>query len=161
MAAHVIQLPRGRVEVEERAGFLFIVEQGELRDLRELEAYIAQLEKLIEKTGLRRAIIDARGERGDPPADVRRAMWDWLAAPNRGLSQVAFVLPSEMAVARVNMTALSQKAPVRAFDSVQQAQRWLLRPVRPSQFGMAPVSGPPGPPSTPPSDDDEGGSQVA
>jgi len=48
------------------------------------------------------------------------------------------VLATEMAVARVNMTALSRKASLRAFDAVHAAQRWLLREARLSTAGTEP-----------------------
>jgi len=57
-------------------------------------------------------------------------MWAWLTAEDRPIRSFAFVLPSEMAIARVNMTALACKATLRAFGSVQAAQRWLLRDPR-------------------------------
>lgn len=131
-----IALPHARIEVEGRAGFVYLVESGTLKSVREVEAYADAMEDLIARTGLFRAIIDARGEVGDPPPEVRAAMWEWLAAHNRGFQMVAFILPSEMAVARVNMTALSKRAPVRAFESLQQAQRWLVRGPRQSSVSI-------------------------
>ena len=123
----VIELPNAIVEIEARSGFLFVVESGELGTLADVHRYTQAMDRAIQKTGLERAIIDARGEVGDPPESVREAMWEWLLSPERGFDVVAFVLPTEMAVARVNMTALSKKARVRAFESVHEAQRWLLR----------------------------------
>jgi hypothetical protein len=123
----VISLPMGRIEVEERSGYLFVVESGQLRNRVELRQYIDAMEAIIRRTGTDHAVIDARGEVGDPPVEVRDAMWSWLLDPDRGFSIIAFVLPTEMAVARVNMTALSRRAQVRAFDSVFAAQRWLSR----------------------------------
>jgi hypothetical protein len=123
----VIELPAGRVEIESRPGYLYVIESGELRSLAELRKYTRELERLIEQTRIKRAVIDAREERGDPPPEVVKAMWEWLLTPEHGFEAVAFVLSNEMAVARVNMTALAQKAPIRAFDNVHQAQRWLTR----------------------------------
>jgi hypothetical protein len=126
----IIQLARAVIEVEKRNGYLFLVETGQLGSVREVLAYANAMQEVIAKSGIDRAVIDARGEEGDPPPEVRAAMWEWLAAPDRGFAKVAFVLSSEMAVARVNMTALSRKAPVRAFDSVHAATRWLTRETR-------------------------------
>ncbi len=146
---HVIDLPQASIEIEERVRYLFVVETGQLRNMAELERYTREIDALIARSGVDKAVIDARGEVGDPPADVRAAMWEWLVSPQRGFTTVAFVLPSEMAVARVNMTALSRRAPIRAFDSVQQAQRWLMRGTRPTlsatdvPTGRAPSSRPP------------------
>lgn len=134
----IIELAHAQIEVEERSGYLYVVESGQLRDLRELSGYTSAMDELVAKCGIDKAIIDARGEVGDPPAEVRNGMWDWLMAPDRGFALVAFILPSEMAVARVNMTALSRRAPVRAFESVQDAQRWLTRgPKASSVMGMS------------------------
>lgn len=145
-----LELPQASIEIEERPGYLFVVEKGQLRDLGEVRRYTLEMETIIAATGIDRAIIDARGEIGSPPQDVRDAMWDWLSAPQRGFALIAFVLPSEMAVARVNMTALSRRAPVRAFESVQTAQRWLMRGPRASSIaGFAvPGSSPPEPKET-------------
>lgn len=129
---HVIELPQASIEVEGRTGYLFVVETGQLRSVREVEIYAREMEALIARSGVDKAVIDARGEIGDPPPEVREAMWEWLVAPDRGFTTIAFVLPSEMAVARVNMTALSRRVAIRAFDSVQQAQRWLMRGTRPT-----------------------------
>jgi hypothetical protein len=148
----ILELPSASVEIEERAGYLFVVEKGQLRDLADLRQYVQHMDAVIASTGIDRAIIDARGEVGSPPEEVRGAMWDWLCASTRGFSLVAFVLPSEMAVARVNMTALARRAPVRAFDSVQSAQRWLVRggsrASSASVVGLAAITD-----STPPPDD--------
>jgi hypothetical protein len=144
--ADVIELPNARVQVEERPGYLYLIETGTLKSIQEVGAYAAAIEAIIVRTGIARAIIDARDEIGDPPPEVRHAMWDWLAAPDRGFQMVAFILPSEMAVARVNMTALSRRAQVRAFDNVQQAQRWLTRGPRQSSMSI-PTIGAPTPPS--------------
>lgn len=133
-----IELAHAQVEVEERSGYLYVVETGQLRNMRELHAYTSAMDEVVAQTGIDRAVIDARGEVGDPPAEVRAAMWDWLGSPERGFSLVAFILPSEMAVARVNMTALSRRAPVRAFTSVQEAQRWLTRGPRATSSMFAP-----------------------
>jgi hypothetical protein len=135
----VIELANGAVEVEERNGYLFVVETGQLRSVREVAAYAKAMQAVITQSGISRALIDARAEVGDPPIEVRNAMWEWLASPDRGFTMVAFVLPSEMAVARVNMTALSRKASVRAFDSVQQATRWLARSTRPGSTVSMPA----------------------
>lgn len=137
-----IELAHAQIEVEERSGYLFVVETGQLRNLRELQAYTTAMDEIVAKSGVDKAIIDARGEVGDPPAEVRTAMWDWLSAHDRGFTLVAFILPSEMAVARVNMTSLSKRAPVRAFQSVQEAQRWLTRGPRASSvMGLMPPEG--------------------
>jgi hypothetical protein len=150
----IIDLPHASVEVEERPGYLFVVETGTIKSLREVKLYAEAIDRIIKHTKLDRAIIDARGEVGDAPAEVRQAMWDWLTAPDRSFKMVAFVLASEMAVARVNMTALSLRANARAFENVQQAQRWLTRERRNSVMtlpSIAPVAPDPRDARKPPS----------
>ena len=98
------------MEVEERPGYLFIVESGRMGGIREVQRYQLEVDEIVRQTGIKRALIDARGEVGDAPADVREAMWEWLLDPSRGFEVAAFVLPPGMAVARVNMTALSRTA---------------------------------------------------
>jgi hypothetical protein len=140
----VIELPHARVVVEQQPGLLFIVETGQIKTLAELGRYIAAIDSIVKRTATDRAVIDARGEVGDPPLAVREAMWSWILDPHRGFSILAFVLPTEMAIARVNMTALSQGAKVRAFDSVIAAQRWIARGPRFSTQTMrTPSSRPP------------------
>jgi hypothetical protein len=140
-APETIELPFARVEIEERAGYLYIVETGTLKTVAEVGVYAAKMEAVMARTGKVRAIIDARDETSDnAPAEVRNAMWEWLVGSGRAFQMVAFILPSEMAVARVNMTALSRRAQVRAFENVQEAQRWLTRGPRSSSLSMAPVS---------------------
>lgn len=143
----IISLPAAQVEIEPRDGYLFVVESGQLRNMAELRRYTDAMDDAVRRTGLTTAVIDARGEIGDPPQSVRDAMWAWLMDPGRGFSVIAFVLPSEMAVARVNMTALSQQVSVRAFDSVFAAQRWLRRGPRFSTQAATrrPSSRPPAP----------------
>ncbi|MBX3274378.1 MAG: hypothetical protein KF729_29205 [Sandaracinaceae bacterium] len=126
-AREVIELSEAYVEVEARPGYLFVVETGQLTRLSEVKRYTARLDAIARRLERTKALIDARGEVGDPPADVREAMWSWLTSSERAFDSIAFVLATEMAVARVNMIALSRRAPLRAFDAVQAAQRWLLR----------------------------------
>jgi len=134
----VIELPHASIEVEARPGYLFIIETGSLESMSELRRYTARLDAIAERLERDKALIDARGEVGDPTPEIRQAMWSWLTGADRTFERVAFVLPTEMAVARVNMTALSRKASLRAFDAVHAAQRWLLRERTLSTAGTEP-----------------------
>ena len=152
----VIQLPHARVVVEARDTHLFLLEEGELRSVDEVDRYTRAVDRVIAKTRLKKGVIDARGEIGEPSKAVREAMWGWILAPDRGFNQVAFVLLSAMAVARVNMTALAQRAFVRAFESDFAAQRWLVRP-RMSTGSFRPPSSRPPPMTAPPTRSDSPG----
>lgn len=155
--SETVSLANARIEVEERPGYLYMVEHGTLRSVDEVQRYATAMEDLADRTGLRRALIDSRlSEPVEPPKDVRDAMWRWLLSA-RAFDQIAFLLKDEMHVARVNMTALSQRASVKAFAQVHEAHRWLSGRQRTLSQGI-PVSGVPRTPppprglgSTPPS----------
>ncbi len=146
----VIELGTARVEVEQRPGYLYMVEHGHLLTRDEVQAYAGAIELVVERTGCAVALIDARGsEGGEPTREARDAMWSWLTS-GRALKQIAFVMANEMTVARVNMTALSSGARIRAFGSVHEAHRWLSgRQRTASQAFVAPTSVPPPPPGAP------------
>ena len=127
MLKETIELPEAIVEVEDHDAFLFLRERGRLRDIGDVEKYTRELARIKALTGRRRAVVDAREERDESTSEIREAMWKWLCDPTQGFEMVAFVLSSEMAVARVNMTALSRGVDVRAFDTLFAAQRWLVR----------------------------------
>jgi len=134
----VIELPHALIEVEARPGYLFIIETGSLDSMSELKRYTARLDAMARRLQRTKALIDARGEVGDPSPEIRKAMWEWLTGVDRTFERVAFVLATEMAVARVNMTALSRRAQLRAFDAIHAGQRWLLRDPRLSTAGTEP-----------------------
>lgn len=120
-----VALPNGRIEVERRPGYLFLVEHGTLLSTEEVDQYGVAMELLSARTGVRRALIDSRGiDEREPEPEVREAMWRWLLSA-RAFDQVAFVLGNEMAVVRVNMLARSQRAGICAFGAVHEAHRWL------------------------------------
>jgi hypothetical protein len=140
---HTIELAHARLDVEERPGYLFVVEQGSLRSVEEVAEYAAALEMFSARTTLRRAMIDGRGnDVVEPAADVSDALWRWLVS-GRAFDQVAFVLGTEMQVVRVNMLARSQRAGVCAFGAVHEAHRWLTGRQRAlSQSFTSPLSAP-------------------
>lgn len=140
-----IELPAGEVIVENHETFLLIQESGTLRHRQDLEHYTQHLERIMQQTGIRKAVIDARAEQDNSDQELRDLMWAWMTHPTHGLETVALVLPSEMAVARVNMTALARGANIRAFDSLFAAQRWLVRGRRRSTTKVRSSSPPPPP----------------
>lgn len=120
-----IELPHGRVEIDERPGYLYVVEQGTLLSVSEVEKYTNVIERAVLRTGLRRVLIDSRGTEPVGRDDgVREALWKWLLS-GRAFEQMAFVLSSELQATSVNMVALSERAPIRAFATVHEAHRWL------------------------------------
>ena len=77
-AREVIELAQAYIEVEPRPGYLFVVETGQLTRLGEVKRYTSRLDAIARRLERNKALIDARGEIGDPPEDVREAMWSWL-----------------------------------------------------------------------------------
>lgn len=152
-----VSLAHGHIEVEERPGYLLMVEHGTLRTVDDVAQYASALEILADRSGLRRAVIDSRqADSIEPPKDVREAMWKWLLSA-RAFDQIAFVLDNEMHLARVNMTALSHRANIKAFTAVHEAHRWLTGRQRTLSQGLVAVTGQlpalplrDGPPRTPP-----------
>ncbi|MFK7985582.1 MAG: hypothetical protein AB8I08_06085 [Sandaracinaceae bacterium] len=140
-----IELPAGEVIVENHETFLLIQESGTLRHRQDLEHYTQHLERVMRETGVRKAVIDARAEQDNADQELRDLMWAWMTHPTLGFETVALVLPSEMAVARVNMTSLARGANIRAFDNLFAAQRWLIRGRRRSTSTFRSSSPPPPP----------------
>jgi hypothetical protein len=119
-------LRNSRIHVDVRDGYIHIVAVGHLRDLDEVAEHNDLMERLMAELGTRRAIVDARGQTGEPTPEVRNAVWEWFRS-DRAFELVAYVVPAsaEMKAARVNMTALSLGMSLRAFTSVIEAHRFL------------------------------------
>ena len=124
--ASTFQLTSSRIHAEVRDGYVHVVAVGLLRSLDEVVEYNELMERLMADHGTRRAIIDARGQTGEPSAEVRAAVWEWFKS-DRSFELVAYVVneSSDMKAARVNMTALSLGMNLRAFTSVIEAHRFL------------------------------------
>ncbi len=124
--ADTYKLKSSRIHAEVRDGYIHVVAVGTLRGLDEVAEYNSLMERLILEHGTRRAIIDARGQTGEPSAEVRAAVWDWFKS-EKAFELVAYVVQdsAEMKAARVNMTALSLGMNLRAFTSVIEAHRFL------------------------------------
>ena len=139
-----VDLQAGHLEIEERTGYLVVAEHGTLGSKADVDAYVFAVEAIASRRKMRRVLIDSRALEGEAESrDVRDAMWKWLTG-GRTFDQVAYVLPSEIQVARVNMLALSLKANLRAFPGVPEAHRWLTgRQRTASVIGMSPVTGTP------------------
>lgn len=120
--------------VDERPGYLFVIEEGSIGT--GTERYLAALERLGMQSGRQRLLIDARA-RLDPLEDD--VVWAWFGRQSR-FAKLAFVFEDELTVAECNMKALAQGLPVRCFNQVQLAQRWLFRERRRSTSSLPPSS---------------------
>jgi hypothetical protein len=128
-----IELSNGSATLTARADYLLVVEHGTLSTADEVARYTSELETAANRFQLRRLLVDARSETTESAArgEARTGMWRWIRA-QRSFEMIGFVLVDQMMIARVNMTALSEKLPIRAFDSVAEGHRWLARIRRPS-----------------------------
>lgn len=142
-----------RLKLEQRKGYIHLSLTGLLPGVDSVRALGTLVERLMEKTAVRRVLFDARGLGHDLAPDACDEAWAWLGA--RLYAQMAVVLPAtsaELGLTRFNMTGLSSQLPLRAFLAVMDAHRWLdLRlsgERRLSQMGIPAVKTVPPPPNT-------------
>jgi hypothetical protein len=143
-----IELTSGSATLTARADYLLVVEHGTLASSDEVLRYVTELETASARYKLRRLLVDARSETDatESRGDARSAMWRWIRA-QRSFEMIGFVLRDDMTIARVNMTALSERLPVRAFLAVADGHRWLAK-LRSSSTAIPQAR--PGPSSVPP-----------
>ncbi len=143
-----IELSNGSATLTARADYLLVVEHGTLSTPDEVLRYVTELEMAGQRFHLRRLLVDARSEvdEAESRGEASSAMWRWIRS-QRGFDMIGYVLRDEMTIARVNMTALSERLPVRAFSAVADGHRWLAR-ARPSSTSLTPAR--PVPSSVPP-----------
>ncbi len=149
-----IELTNGSATLTARADYLLVIEHGTLMTGEEVLRYVTEVETAGQRFQLRRLLVDARSETDDDDArgEARAAMWRWIRT-QRAFDGIGYVLRDEMMIARVNMTALSERLPVRAFSAVAEGHRWLARPRGTSTTSMPSARGtgstPPPPMRTP------------
>ncbi|NUO48959.1 MAG: hypothetical protein HOV80_08900 [Polyangiaceae bacterium] len=148
-------LSGARLKLEQRKGYIHLSLTGLLTGVDSVRALGTLVERIMEKTTVRRVLFDARGLGHDLAPDACDEAWAWLGA--RLYAQMAVVLPAssaELGLTRFNMTGLSSQLPLRAFLAVMDAHRWLdLRMSgerRLSQMGIPAVKTVPPPPNTAP-----------
>jgi hypothetical protein len=145
-------LSGARLKLEQRKGYIHLSLTGLLPGVDSVRALGTLVERIMEKTGVRRVLFDARGLGHELAPDACDEAWAWLGA--RLYGQMAVVLPAssaELGLTRFNMTGLSSQLPLRAFLAVMDAHRWLdLRlsgERRLSQMGIPAVKTVPPPPN--------------
>lgn len=143
-----------RLKLEQRKGYIHLSLTGLLPGVDNVRALGTLVERIMERTAVRRVLFDARGLGHDLAPDACDEAWAWLGA--RLYAQMAVVLPAssaELGLTRFNMTGLSSQLPLRAFLAVMDAHRWLdLRMSgerRLSQMGIPAVKSVPPPPNQP------------
>jgi hypothetical protein len=106
--------------------YVLTVEVGELMTGEAMRRYLQALERFVDAAGATRVLFDARRD-GPPRAgdrETREARWDHLAG-RTVITCSAVVVESEIAQARVNMTARARKVVLQAFVDRPSAERWL------------------------------------
>ena len=115
--------------IEQHEEYVYIHQAGRLTDAG-ARRLLQELEARLLASNVRKAVFDNRNTEA-PDEPVRQRMWDWIE--NAGLlDKVALILESSLTVVRTNMTALSRRVQLRAFDSVTEAATWLLSAGDPS-----------------------------
>ncbi len=112
--------------MEARQGYLLVVHAGSLASEEEVYVYSLAIEREAARHKVRRVLIDARAEASEEKHEVRTALWRWLSM-TRALDGIAIVARDTLAATRINMTALSQRLSIRAYDEPTTAVRWLTR----------------------------------
>ncbi|NUO48960.1 MAG: hypothetical protein HOV80_08905 [Polyangiaceae bacterium] len=140
----VHRLPHAKITVEARAGYLHVVATGTLETIAEVDGYHALMQRIMERTGIRQALVDVRGQTSEPSPDVRQRAWDWLGS-GQGYERVAYLVSetAELKRTHINMTGLSHKVKIRSFHEVKEAHRWLTIPASPSTGRKGASSGEP------------------
>lgn len=109
--------------IELQEGYVLVAMFGRLESLEAATKEQKTIERACVPRADRRMLFDNRGTDA-PDEAIRRAMFDWAAAR---FDRVALLLDSEIAAVRTNMSALSQRASLRAFHDEADAIRWLTR----------------------------------
>jgi len=155
-----LPLNGARLTLEQRKGYLHLSLTGVVLTVTDVRALGTTLERVMEKTGVRRLLFDARGLEEDVPPPACEEVWAWLGA--RLYAQMAVILPAtsaELGLTRFNMTGVSSQLPLRGFLNVMDGHRWLDMRMsgerRLSQIGIPAVKAatipPPSAASSPPS----------
>ncbi|MBL8740397.1 MAG: hypothetical protein JNK04_04865, partial [Myxococcales bacterium] len=112
-------------DLEERKGYLLIRASGTLPTEADVDRLAAFISDAVERTGLRKLLIDARALEVPFPDDACHHAWEWIHA--RRYDQLACVMPAaaDLVLTRLNMTGVSSGLPFRAFATVVDAHRWL------------------------------------
>ena len=112
-------------DVEERKGYVLIRVTGSLPTEADVDRLAAFISDALERTGLRKLLIDARALEMPFPDDACHHAWEWIHA--RRYDQLACVVPpaADLVLTRLNMTGVSSGLPFRAFPTVVDAHRWL------------------------------------
>ena len=121
-----IQRGAFRADVDRRSDHLLVAEGNDRMSVDDMPAYLDEVDRLAAREGVEKAIFDARKNDGPFVVELRDERWSFFEHRTR-LSRVAVILPDELTVTRVNMTAIAKRIHqrVRGFVDVPAAERWL------------------------------------
>jgi hypothetical protein len=109
-------------------------EHGHPATVEEMNRYSAAVERVLTDRGLQATLILAEKQALDATAPrwipIRAARWRALGSSRA--RRIAVVVEDDLAVTRVQMTAVAERAPVRAFLREADALNWLRAALRPS-----------------------------
>jgi hypothetical protein len=88
-----------------------------------------RIDALARRESIRRVLIDARVA----TEEVARALLDAARARDATvLDRIALVVPNDLGATHINMVAVSERLALRAYATIPEAERWLLRPTDPN-----------------------------
>lgn len=123
-------LGEGYAHIRRTASFLRVEEHGDPESAEEMARYFAAIERALGAEGLSSLLIVAQrtGKNALSPhwKAIREARWKALASSRA--TRIAVIVDDELGIARVDMTAVAMKAPVRAFLDEPSAIAWLREP---------------------------------
>lgn len=110
--------------IELRPGYVFVWQRGGMDDLDEARVFQREVEAALRRHGVRKVLIDNR-ETDLPDEQMRAFMNAW--SENREIfDAMAIVVQSTMVKVRSTMEAIAHGAMRRAFNSIEEAEAWLL-----------------------------------
>jgi hypothetical protein len=112
-----------RYSIEVRGDHVWVHQEGALATVADARAMQAEIAAASAKTGADIVVFDNRATT-EHAEDVREAMFEFVSK-HSPFRKVALLLESELLAVRVNMTALSRHAMVRAFGTAEDALAWL------------------------------------
>ena len=126
---HEMRIGPLHATVEVLSDHLYVRELVDPETPAQMVEYLHDVERIAREAAVPKVIFDARAENDVHVAhpDVLDARWEYFRTGDH-FRYVAVVLPSAMAVARVNMTAVARgaKSRIRGFEAADDARLWIV-----------------------------------
>lgn len=125
-----LPLGTGYAELRRLSSYIRIDEHGDPASADETTRYFATIERAMLTHGVDAMLIVAQIQAPNALSPhwkpIREARWEALSKSRA--RKIAVVVDNELALARIKMSALAAKAPVRAFVDENSALGWLRAP---------------------------------